>query len=371
MFLQKLILTHFKNYPVLALLLSDKINCFVGSNGVGKTNLLDAIHYLSFCKSYFNVVDTQNIQHNQEFFSIQGVFLKNDDAPDIVFCNQKKNHRKVMKINKKEYERLADHIGLYPLVMVSPHDSDLIYSGSDERRRFLDSFISQFDRTYLDNLINYNKALFQRNRLLKIFFEQRTFDKDSLEIWNDQLLMLGNKIYDKRLSFIEDFTPFFNKYYHLISGNKEQVSLTYESQLSQTTMDELLIKAQPKDLAVQYTTVGVHKDDLIFNIGGLPLRKFGSQGQQKSYTIAIKLAQFEYTKNIKGFKPILLFDDIFDKLDDQRVEHIVKMATENNFGQVFITDTQKERIVSTMKKINSPGKVFMIENNNAEEIEII
>jgi DNA replication and repair protein RecF len=350
--------------------LSDKINCFVGSNGVGKTNLLDAIHYLSFCKSYFNVIDTQNILHDQEFFSIQGVFVKNSDAPDTIFCNQKRNHRKVVKINKKEYDRLADHIGLFPTVMVSPHDSDLIYSGSDERRRFLDSFISQFDRMYLDNLINYNKALFQRNRLLKIFYENRTFEKDSLDIWDSQLIMLGNKIHDTRLTFVEDFTPFFNRFYQFISGNKEQVSLTYESQLNQTSFDELIVDSLQKDRAVQYTTCGIHKDDLIFNISGFPLRKFGSQGQQKSYTIAIKLAQFEYTKNIKGFKPILLFDDIFDKLDDKRVEHIVKLVTDNNFGQVFITDTQKERIVRTMKKINSPGKVFMIEENNAQEIEI-
>ncbi|MEI6853098.1 MAG: DNA replication and repair protein RecF [Bacteroidota bacterium] len=370
MFLQKLILTNFKNYPSIELELSDKINCFVGSNGVGKTNLLDAIHYLSFCKSYFNVIDTQNILHDQEFFSIQGVFVKNADAPDVIFCNQKRNHRKIVKLNKKEYERLADHIGLYPLVMVSPHDSDLIYSGSDERRRFLDSFISQFDRMYLDNLINYNKALFQRNRLLKIFFENRTFDKDSLDIWDSQLVMLGNKIHDTRLSFVEDFTPFFNRFYQFISGNKEQVSLVYESQMNDNSLVDLLADLLKKDRMVQYTTCGIHKDDLVFHIGGFPLRKFGSQGQQKSYTIAIKLAQFEYTKNIKGFKPILLFDDIFDKLDDQRVEHIVKLVTDNNFGQVFITDTQKERIIRTMQKINSPGKVFMIDENNAHEIEI-
>jgi DNA replication and repair protein RecF len=371
MFLQKLILTNFKNYPDIELSLSDKINCFVGSNGVGKTNLLDAIHYLSFCKSYFNVIDTQNILHDQEFFSIQGVFVKNIEAPDVIICNQKRNHRKVVKLNKKEYDRLADHIGMFPLVMVSPHDSDLIYSGSDERRRFLDSFISQFDRMYLDNLINYNKALFQRNRLLKIFFENRTFEKDALDIWDSQLVTLGNKIHDTRLTFVEDFTPFFNRFYQIISGNKEQVALVYESQMNEASLVDLLVDSLKKDRMVQYTTCGIHKDDLIFNISGFPLRKFGSQGQQKSYTIAIKLAQFEYTKNIKGFKPILLFDDIFDKLDDQRVEHIVKLVTDNNFGQVFITDTQKERIVRTMKRINSPGKVFMIEDNNAHEIEIV
>ena len=362
-------MTNFKNYPAIEIALSDKINCFIGNNGVGKTNLLDAIHYLSFCKSYFNVIDSQNILHDQDFFSIQGFIIKNSDTPDVILCNQKRNHRKVMKLNKKEYDRLSDHIGLYPLVMVSPRDSDLIYSGSEERRRFLDSFISQFDKVYLDNLINYNKALFQRNRLLKIFFESKRFDNDALEIWNSQLVILGNKLHSKRTSFVENFTPFFNRFYQFISGNKEQVSLSYESHLNGSSFEGLLSESLSKDRILQYTSCGIHKDDLLFSIGGFPLRKFGSQGQQKSFTISIKLAQFEYTKNILGFKPILLFDDIFDKLDSQRVEHIVKMTSEHNFGQVFITDTQKDRIIKTMKKINSSGKVFIIEENNAREIE--
>ncbi|HNW89781.1 MAG TPA: DNA replication and repair protein RecF [Bacteroidales bacterium] len=368
MFLQKLTLTNFKNFPELELSFSEKINCFAGNNGVGKTNLLDAIHYLSFCKSYFNVIDTQNIMHGEEFFTIQGVWVKNHENPDTIFCGQKRNHRKVFKLNKKEYDRLADHIGLFPLVMVSPHDADMIYSGSDERRRFLDSFISQFDHVYLDDLINYNKALFQRNKLLKIFFEDHTFDAEALEIWDNQLISLGTKIHAKRTSFILDFIPYFNHYFELISGKKESVSLVYESQLNDAQLEGLLKSSLSRDRILLYTSCGIHKDDLSFNIEGFPLRKFGSQGQQKSYTIAIKLAQFEYIKNMKGFKPIVLFDDIFDKLDDERVEHIIKLATDNNFGQVFITDTQKERIISTMKKINSPGKVFVISDNNAKEI---
>lgn len=368
MYLQKLVLTNFKNYQELELGFSEKINCFVGNNGVGKTNLLDAIHYLSFCKSYFNVVDTQNILHDKDFFTIMGVWARSHDTPDTILCTQKRNHRKIFKLNKKEYERLADHIGLFPLVMVSPHDSDMIYSGSDERRRFLDSFISQFDRVYLDDLINYNKALFQRNKLLKIFYDDHYFDSDALEIWDNQLITLGNKIHAKRTSFILDFTPYFTQYFEFISGKKENVSLVYESQLNNSSYEELLKSSLPRDRAMLYTTCGIHKDDLIFNIEGYPLRKFGSQGQQKSYTIAIKLAQFEYIKNMKGFKPVVLFDDIFDKLDDERVEHIVKLAADNNFGQVFITDTQKERITGTMKKINSQGKVFVIHENKAEEI---
>jgi len=369
MFLQKLTLSNFKNYQALELDFSDKINCFVGNNGVGKTNLLDAIHYLSFCKSYFNVVDTQNIMHDKDFFTIQGVWARNNENPDTILCSQKRNHRKVFKLNKKEYDRLADHIGLFPLVMVSPHDSDMIYSGSDERRRFLDSFISQFDHVYLDDLINYNKALFQRNRQLKIFHEHNSFDADTIEIWDTQMAALGTKINAKRNSFVLDFIPFFDQYFKLISGNKEQVSLTYESQLNDAHLADLLKSSLARDRALLYTTCGIHKDDLNFTIDGFPLRKFGSQGQQKSYTIAIKLAQFEYIKQMKGFKPVVLFDDIFDKLDDERVEHIIKLAADHNFAQVFITDTQKERVIGTMKKINSPGKVFVISDNNAKEIQ--
>lgn len=363
-------MNQFKNYDNISLSFSDKINCFVGDNGVGKTNLLDAIYYLSFCKSYFNVIDTQNIKHHCDYFSVQGVFLKDNPLPDVVLCTQKRSHRKIMKLNKKEYDRLSDHIGLFPLVMVSPHDSELIYSGSEERRRFCDSFVCQFDKVYLDNLVQYQKALLQRNRLLKIFFEQRTFDAESIEIWNRQLITLGNKLHDKRRNFIEDFSPFFNRFYQLISGNKEYVSLSYVSQLNEASLDELLTESIARDRALQYTTCGIHKDDLDFNIDGFPLKKFGSQGQQKSFTIAIKLAQFEYTRNIKGFKPILLLDDIFDKLDDTRVEHIVKLTSENNFGQVFITDTSRERIEKTMRKINSPGKIFEITDNKISEIEI-
>ncbi len=369
MYLQKLTLANFKNYETLELNFSEKINSFVGNNGVGKTNLLDAIHYLSFCKSYFNVIDTQNIMFGKDYFTIQGVWVKNHDNPDTILCNQKRNHHKVFKLNKKEYDRLADHIGLFPLVMVSPRDSDMIYSGSEERRRFLDSFISQFDHVYLDDLINYNKALFQRNKLLKLFFENRNFEADALEIWDSQLITYGAKIHAKRTSFILDFVPYFNHYFELISGKKERVSLDYESQLNTAQPGELLKSSLQKDRVLLYTTCGVHKDDLIFNIEGFPLRKFGSQGQQKSYTIAIKLAEFEYIRHMKGFKPVVLFDDIFDKLDDERVEHIVKLATDNNFGQVFITDTHQERIMGTMKRINSPGKVFKISDNTAKEIK--
>jgi DNA replication and repair protein RecF len=370
MFLKNISLINFKNYPSIDLEFSENINCFVGNNGVGKTNLLDAIHYLSFCKSYFNVSDALNIMHDTDFFTISGIFAKNEGTPDNVLCNQKLNHRKVFKLNKKEYDRLADHIGLFPLVMVSPYDADIIYGGSEERRKFLDSFISQFDRIYLDNLINYNKALFQRNKLLKIFFENKHFDAETIEIWDNQLVMLGHKIFEKRKEFIRDFLPYFSEYYNLISGSRETVELNYNSQLSGKPMSQLLSENLHKDRAVQYTTHGIHKDDLDFFIFGYPLKKFGSQGQQKSFTIAIKLAQFQYIQQMKSLKPILLFDDIFDKLDDLRVEQLIKLAADGTFGQVFITDTQPERMVKNIQKMGSKGRIFEINSNNATEITL-
>jgi len=366
MYLQKLTITNFKNCAEAILLFSDKINCFIGDNGTGKTNLLDAIHYLSFCKSYFNPIDTQNIRHHEAFFSIHGTYLKNSDSPDTISCVQKTDHRKVFKTNQKEYERLADHIGLFPLVMVSPYDRDLINEGSDVRRRYLDGVISQFDKTYLDNLISYNKALAQRNALLKHFADTHSFNSGMLEIWDRQLAEYGHKIHDKRNSFLKDFIPIFQHYFNFISEGKESVAIEYISQLFDRDLDQLLAVSVEKDRAARYTTQGIHKDDLELKISGYPLKKFGSQGQQKSFVIAIKLAQFDYTRKIKGFKPVLLFDDIFDKLDEKRVHQIVRLVSENSFGQVFITDTQKSRIENIFETVNIDHKIFLIKEGKVE-----
>lgn len=360
MYLQKLTLTNFKNYEEAALQFSDKINCFIGDNGAGKTNLLDAIHYLSFCKSYFNPVDTQNIRHKESFFSIHGTYLKNGDSPDVVSCIQKAEHRKLFKINQKEYERLADHIGLFPLVMVSPYDRDLINEGSEVRRRYLDGVISQFDKLYLDDLIYYNKALIQRNTLLKHFSESGTFNRDTLEMWDRQLVEYGHRIHEKRNEFLKEFIPVFQRYFDFISEGKETVSISYTSQLFLRNLDELLAVSVEKDRQARFTTQGIHKDDLELVISGFPLKKFGSQGQQKSFVIAIKLAQFDYTRDIKGFKPVLLFDDIFDKLDDKRVHQIIRLVSENSFGQVFISDTQRSRIEKLFEEVDIEHRIFEI-----------
>jgi len=360
MFLKKLILTNFKSYPQADFTFSDKINCFIGNNGVGKTNLLDAIYYLSFCKSYFSTIDTQNIRHGEEFFAIHGTYMRPSDNLEIVQCLQKRNQRKRFLLNKKEYDRLSDHIGYIPLVMISPYDRDLINDGSEIRRKYIDSVIAQFDKGYLDDLINYNKALAQRNALLKTFAETRSFQADTLEIWNEQLIKLGEMICQKRTAFLEKIIPIFRYYFRLISGASETVDIKYNTQLCGSSFRDLLADALPMDKSAQYTTVGIHKDDLDFELDGYPIKRFGSQGQQKSFVVALKLAQFDYTRETKGFKPILLLDDVFDKLDDLRVQQLINLVSEHSFGQVFITDTSENRIRSIFDAIDIDHKLFAI-----------
>ncbi|MCX6243129.1 MAG: DNA replication/repair protein RecF [Bacteroidetes bacterium] len=360
MYLKKLTLTNFKNYSQADYQFTDKINCFVGNNGVGKTNLLDAIHYLSFCKSYFNPIDSQNIRHQEDFFAINGVYIRKEDSPEHLQCIQKRNHRKKFLLNKKEYDRLADHIGQFPLVMISPYDRDLINDGSELRRKYIDSVISQFDKFYLDDLINYHKALFQRNALLKTFSERKYFDTGELEIWDEQMIRLGTIIHEKRKTFLDQFIPIFRHYFNFISCEEEKVDILYQSQLSDGEYGALLADAVGRDRSAQYSTVGIHKDDLDFMISGYPAKRFGSQGQQKAFVIAIKLAQFDYTRNIKGFKPVLLLDDVFDKLDDLRVQQLISLVSENNFGQVFITDTSEDRIRKIFDNMEIEHKIFRI-----------
>jgi len=362
-------LHNFKNFKTAELTFSPKVNCFIGDNAAGKTNILDAIYYLSFCKSYFNAIDSQNINHEEEYFSVLGKYQVNGDKSETIQCVQKRNHKKSFKLNKKEYDRLADHIGQFPLVMISPYDRDLINEGSDVRRKFIDGVISQFDKFYLDDLINYNRVLTQRNALLKQFAEKRTFDGDMLEILNSQLIQLAMQIFPKRKEFLKKYIPIFNKYFQMVSGGKEEVSISYDSQLDKHGMEELLAVSLDRDRAVRYTTAGIHKDDLTFLIQGYPVKKFGSQGQQKSFIIAIRLAQYEYIKNLKGYKPVMLLDDIFDKLDDKRVEQLIKLTSDDNLGQVFITDTQRERIEHMLQEIDIDHKIFEIRNGEAFEIK--
>ena len=366
MHLSSLNLINFKNHPEAQLSFSPEINVFVGNNGVGKTNLLDAIHYLSFCKSFLNPVDRQNIRIDEKFFMLQGDFSKEDKNVQIS-CSVQQGQKKKVKWNKKEYEKLADHIGKFPTVIVSPYDTNLIIEGSETRRKFIDSIISQFDRNYLETLMYYNKVLQQRNALLKQFQELRIFDQESIEVWDVQLVENGMKIYEKRRKFLEDFIPVFQKYFDLIANHKEEISIAYKSQLTDANFVEELEASKRKDSAVGYTGVGIHKDDLIFLINDKPIKKFGSQGQQKSFLIALKLAQFELISQLLEMKPILLLDDIFDKLDHQRVEHLMKLVSDHAFGQVFITDTDIDRIEKVFKEIDIERRVFELKSNTIEE----
>ncbi|MGM0566964.1 MAG: DNA replication/repair protein RecF [Bacteroidota bacterium] len=364
--LKQLKLTNFKNYEYADFSLSPKINCFVGDNGEGKTNVLDAIYYLSFCKSYFNPIDSQNIRHQQDYFAIHGYYDQDESADDLISCQLKRNQKKKFKRNQKEYDRLADHIGLIPLVMISPYDRDLINDGSELRRKYIDGVISQFDKQYLDNLLNYNKALAQRNFLLKKFAETGYFDHSALEIWDSRMIPLANKLYESRRDFIEAFIPIFQHYFDFISEGHEKVSIGYDSQLLHHDFSQLLTESREKDRALRYTSTGIHKDDLAFHIEGYPFKKFGSQGQQKSFVIAIKLAQFDYIRDIKKTKPILLFDDIFDKLDQRRVAQLIKLVSQNSFGQVFITDTQYDRIKRVFEEVEIDHKIFFIKAGTIE-----
>ncbi len=360
MYLKKLTLFNFKNYREVSLIFSEKLNCFTGRNGVGKTNILDAIHYLSFTKSYFNLVDNLNIRHGEDYFAIHGQFQRNGNGPDDVSCILRRNQKKQFRINTKDYDRMADHIGEFPLVMVSPYDRDLINEGSELRRKYMDSVISQFDKFYLEDLITYNKSLVQRNALLKDFAERGYFDWTSLEIWDEQMAGPAARIHSRRHTFIEGFIPVFRKYFEFISQGREEVNVVYNSDLYQTSFHELLKSNLQRDQGARYTTSGIHKDDLEFTIGGYPVKKFGSQGQQKSFVLAIKLAQFDYTQGIKGYKPILLLDDIFDKLDSDRVSQLIHLVGENSFGQVFITDTQPERINKIFESQTIDHRIFEV-----------
>lgn len=359
MLLRKLSLINYKNFESRSFEFDSKINCFVGNNGIGKTNVLDAIYHLSFGKSYFNPIATQNIKHGEDFFVIDGDFIK-EERNEKVLCSLKKGQKKVIKRNGKLYDKISDHIGFLPMVIISPADRDLITEGSDTRRKFIDSVISQGNKTYLNKLIDYNKTLSQRNSLLKYFAANSTFDDTTLLIYNEQLDQLGHYIFEERKKFLEQFIPIFKERYIAISGNKEEVNLLYQSQLFENKLGNLLINTIGKDRGLQYTSAGIHKDDLIFEIEKFPIKKFGSQGQQKSFLIALKLAQFDFLKELAGVTPILLLDDIFDKLDENRVAQIIKLVDQENFGQIFISDTHADRTEAVVKETHQSYQIFKL-----------
>jgi DNA replication and repair protein RecF len=341
--LQRLRVMHFRNHREMDLELGAEVNCFIGNNGVGKTNLLDAIHYLSLCKSYFEPIDQHNILHGEEMFMVQGSF-GTVDGVDQVALSVRRGQRKVVVRDRKEYDRLADHVGRYPVVMITPYDAQLVLDGSEVRRKFLDGLIAQFDKAYLDALIRYNRALVQRNTLLKRFAADGRGRPDDLAPWDEQLIVNGQEVHRVRALFMADLAPLLEQHYRGISSGREQVALTYRSALNEAPMAELLRASWASDRAAQHTTMGIHRDDLLFSLDGAPLKRRGSQGQQKTYLIALKLAQYDLTQERSARRPILLLDDIFDKIDPLRMRHLLGLLREQRFGQVFITDTDATRL---------------------------
>jgi DNA replication and repair protein RecF len=360
MYLKHIQISNFKNYKENEFDFHENVNCFVGKNGSGKTNLLDAIHYLSFCKSYFSSQDIFSVRFNTDFFSVLGMFESFEKHANTKISCVFKNGRKTMKANQKEYQRLSDHIGLFPLIMVSPYDNDMINEGSETRRKFFDICISQFDKAYLQRLISYQKIIQQRNQLLKQNLSGEKVDLSLLQIYNDQLVPLGISIFEKRKTFVSAILPDFQHYYQTLSNDNETVSIIYQSQLYDLDFEKGLQENETQDFHSAYTNFGIHKDDFLFLINEMPLKRFGSQGQQKSFSLALKLAQYDYIATRKKIKPILLLDDIFDKLDNFRIAQLISMVGQHHFGQVFITDTDDKRLRTILEKHNISNQVIEI-----------
>ncbi|MDR0768742.1 MAG: DNA replication and repair protein RecF, partial [Dysgonamonadaceae bacterium] len=357
MIINRISIFNFKNIEETELSFSPKMNCLFGNNGMGKTNLLDALFYLSFTKSHTNLLDHQIIRHEQEFCVLQACYADGNTVEEI-YCGLKRKSRKIFKRNKKEYERMSEHIGLIPVVMVSPADTDLISGGSSERRKFVDMAISQYDRDYLRVLIHYNKVLQQRNSLLR----DGAADDYLFEALDRQLAADGIVIHEKRCRFVEEFLPVFRKYYRQICSDGEPIDMQYESQFYGDGAENMIASSRQKDKALGFTSVGIHKDDFLLLLDKYLIRKVGSQGQNKTCLIALKLAQFNFLAQKGHSTPILLLDDIFDKLDAQRVEQIIALVARPEFGQIFITDTNRKYLDEILAGMNHDYKLFLVEN---------
>ncbi|UOQ73383.1 DNA replication/repair protein RecF [Hymenobacter cellulosilyticus] len=365
MILETLHLLFFKNYDEATLQLSPHINCFIGDNGSGKTNLLDAIHYLALTKSAFTSSDAQSIKQGEEFFVVKGRFCTPpDDVRETIQCSLRAGQKKAVTHNKQAYDRISDHIGRFPVVLISPYDTDLIRQGSEERRRYFDSLISQLNHEYLELLIQYNHILRQRNALLKQAADRQGYDRDYLLVIDEQLAPVGTQLVELRQQFLADFTPIFQRHYQQLADSREEVTLDYKSQLPDADFLHLLRTFERKDLALQRTTVGPHKDDFVFLMDGVSVKNYGSQGQQKSYAIALKLAQFEIAATRKQHKPILLLDDIFDRLDEKRITRLLQLVADQTFGQVFLTDTHLERTDRALANLSEQISRFRVESGH-------
>ncbi len=366
MILKRISILNYKNLEQVELTFSPKLNCFLGQNGMGKTNLLDAVYFLSFCKSAGNPIDSQNICHDADFFVIQGFYEAADGTPEEVYCGMKRRQKKQFKRNKKEYTRLSDHIGFLPLVMVSPADTELIAGGSEGRRRFMDVVISQYDKEYLDALIRYNKALAQRNILLK---SEKPVEDELFAVWEEMMAKAGEVVYRKREAFVNEFIPIFQSFYSFISQDREQVGLSYRSHARDASLLEVLRESRERDRIMGFSLKGIHKDDLEMLLGDFPIKREGSQGQNKTYLVALKLAQFDFLHRAGNTVPLLLLDDIFDKLDASRVEQIVKLVAGDRFGQIFITDTNRDHLDKILHKVGGDYRMFRVDQGMVFEMQ--
>ncbi|WP_455128424.1 DNA replication/repair protein RecF [Prevotella veroralis] len=365
--LNKLSIINYKNIEAATLDLSAKLNCFIGHNGEGKTNLLDAVYYLSFCRSAFNPKDSEVMRHDADYFVLEGDYTTDGGDKEQVYCGMKRGTKKHFKRNKKEYKRLSMHIGQVPLIFVSPADATLIDGGSEERRRLMDVVISQYDTPYIEDLNRYNKALQQRNKLLK---QEEEPDSTLMELLEMQMAEYGEAIYKKRAAFVEELTPVFQRIYQTICENREQVSLEYVSHCQRGSLLDVIRRDRAKDRIMGYSLHGIHKDDLVMKLGDYPIRREGSQGQNKTYVLALKLAQFDFLRRTSGNNtPLLLLDDIFDKLDSSRVEQIVRLVSGDDFGQIFITDTNRDHLDKILQGSSFSYKIFSVEGGEIKEKE--
>ncbi len=359
MYLKKLVLINFKNIVQAEITLSERLNCFVGDNGAGKTNVLDAVYYLSMSKSALSMTDGQSVRHGEDFFVVEGTYAGDSGLSDTVNCSFLRRSGKVLKLNGKEYDRMADHVGRFPVVMVSPQDSVLITDAAEERRRYLNAFLSQLDRDYLASLMRYNAVLAERNRFLK-----SSSDEQMLQIYDMQLADHAARIYERRRDIIERMRPLVAEFYRQLSGDREQVEIEYRSELASASMGELLLASRERDIVNGFTTSGVHRDDMSLRIGGYPLRKYGSQGQQKSFLMSLKLAQYRILTEVCGERPLLLLDDLFDKLDTSRVENLLSLVAGDGFGQIFITDCNRSRLETILSRAGEKYALFMVEGGD-------
>ncbi len=364
MFLDHLRLYNFKNYAEVELRPDSKINCFLGKNGSGKTNLLDAIHYLAFTKSAINPSDSQNIRFEQNQFLVKGRFTIEGRQKEVV-CTYQQGLKKIVREDDQDYLKFSDHVGKYPVVLITPQDIELIWGGGEQRRRFFDTLLSQLDRFYLEHLITYNHQLKQRNSLLRKFSETGTVDAELLESYDHRICIAGNYIHQSRKQLLKEFIPTFKKHYHFIAQESgESIDIAYRSDLDQADFATQLKNHLHRDILLQRTTCGIHRDDFLFLLNAGELRKYGSQGQQKSFLISLKLSEFQIIAEKKGMKPILLLDDIFDKLDDDRIHHLMKLVAEGMFGQLFITDARADRSRAILKDAGISASIFVVENGN-------